>query len=466
VNVAQKTENLRMLASIVGITDDEASSLLNANLQVTWLPDDPAGVWLGEFTVTLLKRTFSNVGSPDSPRLDADYELLINGATTQAENATLLYAFLSNAEFHCGRSFTNNGSQKSSDVPPPRILALMCACFAAAQIANYALKLPAGRVTNAGVDIDFSKWPGVLPEDWQKSVDLGRCNLVGAGAVGNALLYAIQYLPVLGHITVIDPKNVSGGIINRCLWFDDDDIGKPKAEVLALKASRAFKRVDFTQFEGTLQQMRSQLKGEFDSVLVGVDSRATRRQIQEEMPPEVFDASTTGVEEVVFHHNTLLSGRACLGCIYIETEKERSFKSHVAQTLGVTLEEIDSGYISATAAEKIVNRYPKLQADAIIGQAFDSLFKSLCATEQLSTVEQKQVLAPFAFVSQLAGTVQAIEFFLRRLDPMRSERFNYWRVNPWRGIAIDLQQIRQATPDCQICADTIYKQLAKSLYGT
>ncbi|MDO8776896.1 MAG: ThiF family adenylyltransferase [Burkholderiaceae bacterium] len=465
MNADQKTENLRMLASIVGITDEEASGLLNANLQVTWLPDDEPGVWLGEFTVALLARTFSSVGTPDSPELDAGHELLINGAVPLAKGATLLRAVLNGGGFNCCKTIVGATLNSTSDAPsPPRILALLCACFAAAHLANVALKLPGGRVASTGIDIDFSKWPGVSPEVWKHSAELGECHLAGAGAVGNALLYALQFLPVQGHVTVIDPKKVTGGIINRCLWFDDADIGQSKAEVLALKARRAFSSVDFVPFEGTVQEVRGTLKSEFDCILVGVDSRATRRQIQEEMPLEVFDASTTGIEEVVFHHNKQLTGCACLGCIYRETEQERSFALHVAQALGVTPADIAEGYISPAAAGKIIQRYPKLQADGIIGLAFDSLFKSLCATAQLVTAEQKQVLAPFAFVSQLAGTVQAIELFLRRLDPARAKQFNYWRVNPWRGIFADLQQMRLASPDCQVCTDSNYQLIANDLW--
>lgn len=464
MNADQKTENLRMLASLVGITDEEASGLLNANLQVTWQPGDQAGAWLGEFTVTLLERTFSSVGKPDSPQLEASHELLINGATPRAKDATLLYAALSDAGFRCGKSFAGHVLHPVIDAPPPRILALLCACFTAAQVANFALKLPIGRVAGAGIDIDFSKWPGVPPEIWLHTAELGACHLAGAGAVGNALLYAIQFLPVRGQITIMDPKKVAGGIINRCLWFDDADINQCKAKVLALKASQALPNVSFSAFEGTVQQMRSVLKGEFDCILVGVDSRATRRQIQEEMPREVFDASTTGIEETVFHHNQQLSGCACLGCIYRETEQERSFALHVAQSLGVTSADLADGYISFAAANKIVQRYPKLQADSIIGLAFDSLFKSLCATAQLVTAEQKQVLAPFAFVCQLAGTVQAIELFLRRLNPERAKQFNYWRVNPWRGIFTDLQQMRLASPDCQVCTDSNYQLIADELW--
>ena len=462
MNDAQKQENLRMLASILGIPDEEAAQLLGAKLQVTWRPSDQTATALGQFTATMLARTFTAVGTVSAPLQKASHELVINRAQPMTAEAALLYADIDDHGFHCGRI---RGFRGSSDTPAPRILALLCACFAAAQVANYALDLPRGRVAASGVDIDFGQWPGVPSATWQRMTDLGRSELAGAGAVGNAVIYALQHLPVLGQIAVIDPKKITGGIINRCLWFDPEDIGRSKAHTLSAKANKAFRDVKFTPFETTVQKARQELGREFDCLLVGVDSRLARRQLQDEIPLEVFDASTSGVEEVVFHHNRQVSGHACLACIYTETEGERSFAAHVAEALNVTSEDIVQGYISPAAAQRIIKRYSQFQASDIIGLAFDSLFKSLCATEQLVTAEQKQVLAPFAFVSQLAGTVQAIELFLRRQNPARAERFNYWRVNPWRGIAVDLQQMRPAVENCKVCANDAYKTLSKTLWG-
>lgn len=463
MNADQQTENLRMLAVVLGIADDEAASLLQASIQVTWLPADQAGAWLGEFTIALLERTFISVGTPSVPEQQAHYELLINSATPLVGNACVLHAVISQRDFHCGLGMACGESPVQAG-PVPRVLTLLCACFASAQLAHYTLALPAGRVTDEGVYIDFARWPGVSTQLWERCANLGVFHLAGAGAVGNSFLYALRLLSVQGTLNIVDPKLVTGGIVNRCLWFEDGDIDESKAENLARKVQAALPQMVVKGFKGTIQQFRQGLNGEYGCLIVGVDSRRARRQLQEEMPFEVFDASTTGIEEVVFHHNQQLSGRACLGCIYRETEGEHSFAEHVAQSLNVSLAEVSQGYISPAAAARIVERYPQLDAVHIVGLAFDSLFKSLCATQQLTTAEQKQVLAPFAFVSQLAGTVQAIEFFLRRLDPARGELFNYWRVNPWRGVFNDLQQMRDALPNCQVCASPSYQTLAHELW--
>ena len=65
-----------------------------------------------------------------------------------------------------------------------------------------------------------------------------------------------------------------------------------------------------------------------------MDSRRARRSLQMELPPSVFDASTTGVSEVVLHFNRQPSELACLSCIYPENERERAHEENVAEALG------------------------------------------------------------------------------------------------------------------------------------
>jgi molybdopterin/thiamine biosynthesis adenylyltransferase len=274
----------------------------------------------------------------------------------------------------------------------------------------------------------------------------------------------MQHLRTTGEIVVVDPKKVSAAIINRCLWFEDSNIGEWKADCLSDKFARAAPGMTIRSFVGTLQQYRLAHPTEYDCLIVGVDSRLARRRLQEEVPREVFDSSTTGVEEVVFHHNLQHLGMACLGCVYYETDGERSFAQHVAEALNVSIKDVDGGFITESTAARIAARYPELQQAELVGKAFDTIFKQLCATQRLKTAEQKQVLAPFAFVSQLAGTITAIELFLRRQAPGRSARFNYWRVSPWRGFNTDLQQNLVPRHDCTICTNDGYRTVAREVW--
>lgn len=327
-----------------------------------------------------------------------------------------------------------------------------------------ALGLPAGWFAPTGVSVNFADWPGVPVEVFARSVDLGVCQMAGAGAVGNAIALALRYLPVKGQLIVIDPKSVTEGILNRCLCFNGKDVDKPKAAGLAKWIAAHCPGVDARSFHGTLQQHRAAQPGEIERLIVGVDSRRARRGLQEEVAREVFDASTSGVEEVVFHYNRLMSGKACLACVYAQTRQEGVFERHVAEALGVTLEDVQSYLITPGAAGRIATVYSQVSVEQLIGRAYDSVFREMCATQALRTSEERQVLAPFAFVSQLAGTVAAIELFLRCLDEERSANFNYWRVSPWRGINVELQQDLSARSDCAVCSSSHYQALARRLW--
>jgi hypothetical protein len=83
--------------------------------------------------------------------------------------------------------------------------------------------------------------------------------------------------------------------------------------------------------------------------------------------------------------------------------------------------------------------------------AFDSLYKQLCAMQALLTAAGEQTLAPFAFVSNLARALLALE--LVRFDT--GARFvdgkNYLFASPWTPPHSHLRRVRPRVPDCGFC---------------
>lgn len=462
MNKDQELQNAKTLASLLAVAEDAACELLRATVQVTWPADDAAAAELGWFVYAMVRRTISQVGTPTQPCAEAAWELLVNGAAPMCRHARTLHAAITAHGF----SITPADAPPPADgARPPRILCLYSACFAAAQLCHHALGMKTERVSAAGLRVDFREWPGVEAGAWDSEVEIGTVQVAGGGAVGNSFLYALQYLPVRGAAFLIDPKPVNGGILNRCMWFDEGDTDKAKVLVLAEKATKAFPNIEFTPLVKTVKEARGDVGGDFNCLVVGVDSRLARRNLQDEVPLEVFDASTTTVEEVVFHHSRQFDGHACMACVYFETAEERTFTEHVAEMLNVTVEDVQRSYVDDIAAEKIVARYPQLSRADVLGKAYDSLFKEMCATEQLKTPEEKQVLAPFAFVSQLAGTIMSIELFLRRRDPARAAGFNYWRASPWRSPVTELQSLKPRRPGCPVCSREDYADLASGVWA-
>jgi hypothetical protein len=181
----------------------------------------------------------------------------------------------------------------------------------------------------------------------------------------------------------------------------------------------------------------------------------------------VYDASTTGIQEVVLHFNKQpLEGNACLSCIYVEEEGEVTHEQHVAEILGVGVEKVRTNLIDQDAANAISIKYPEILPDAIIGTAYDSLFKQMCGQGKLQAAADKQVLAPFAFVSVLAGTLLAIEMVRRVKKGLVAEPYNYWRLAPYNAPVLRGRQIRERIINCEHCGNTSHMMAAENLWGS
>ncbi len=285
-------------------------------------------------------------------------------------------------------------------------------------------------------------------------VQLKHADLAGAGAIGNGILYALQYFEVIGQLDIVDFDVVKDTNLNRQVWFEDDDIGKYKAEVLAFRAQTHLPKLSLKPRKASLQELpeRSQDHRWLQRLIVAVDSRRVRRSLQSELPGEVFDASTTDIREVILHYNKQPTCRACMACIYASDASEEVHTRHVANALGVSVQDVQENLLSPSAAEKIIRHFPerKMSEENLIGNAYDSLFKSLCAQAALHTDEGRQVFAPFAFVSVLAGVLLVLDLVRRVKGEDRP--YNMWRVSPWFPFTTRLLCDVGALQDCQVCS--------------
>ena len=199
-------------------------------------------------------------------------------------------------------------------------------------------------------------------------------------------------------------------------------------------------------------------------LVVAVDSRRARRNLQNEMPRRVFDASTTGITDIVLHFNESPLEHACMSCIYHEAPDEAAHEGHVAGALGVDLAAVRTNFVSPDAARAIARKYPDLDPARLEGLAYDSLFKELCGKGELKSSRAERVLAPFAFVSVLAGVMLAIEIAIRTRPGARTSTYNYWRISPW-GAPIDrMRELRSKRADCEFCGSEILQSVVKRLW--
>jgi molybdopterin/thiamine biosynthesis adenylyltransferase len=460
LNAQAVQENVHSLAAALGIDTEHAEELLKAHALITLDESEPLNVFLSEQVSKLLARTLQCAGTDVDPE-KAAVEILI-GQTAPRSTAPTLWVNSDGDAACISRQRPNLlGVHKIH----PAVL-IVIACYSAAA----ALRLVIGDslpFPNRDPLILNLRALGVTRAVISHQIDLGQTYLAGAGAIGNGYLWALRWFDVRGQLDIVDFDIVKAGNLNRQLWFLESDVGLRKAERLAALAQPSFPHLKLVPRVDRLQDLPEK-RGDsrwLRRLIVGVDSRLARRSLQSEMPGEVFDASTTDISEIVLHFNRQPTSQACLGCIYPPDDLEAGRTRDIARALGVTIDDIREGVISPTAAKIILARYPDrgLTAATLEGEAYDSLFKALCAKAALRTEGDRQVFAPFAFVSALAGAFLAIET-VRRLAG-DGATFNLWKISPWLPFIPRLQRQIPASPTCPVCGETVFREIAQQLWG-
>lgn len=443
-------ENARMLASILGIGEEEAAARLKRTVLITVEEAPQYRAWAADIA-ELLGLTVDLV---DGARGEIDAELVIGKAVPRS-GAPVLYACM-------GSETATVALQEKSgqDGIPHPFLAACAAPMVVAAVLNTVIADDALPGVSLPLTFRFDQL-GLADGALRRQRDLTGMVMAGAGAVGHGFLRALRHLPTEGVLPIVDPKTVAEGNFNRCTYLHEEDLGKDKAVVLAERAQPDFGKLVLQPFVGDFGAY-CKVAGPQQVVIVTVDSRRARRSIQTELPGAVIDASTTDVRAVVIHSHKQPTQHACLSCIYRHVPEEHARERSIADGLGVTLGDVRSGLITGTAANLIHVRYPDVDPAVIVGKAYDSLFKELCAAQALKSDEGRQVLAPFSFVSALAGCYLVIEL-LRSMDGIATT--NYWTADPWGVPSRRRRVTRPQHTNCEFCSRNEVQTLAQQLWG-
>ena len=455
---AARIENARTLASALGLSADQAAELLRLSVLITADPNDKtAWVTAGE-TADLLRRTIEHVDK--EPGAYAPSVEIVIGAASARSNARRLYVAIGDQRVSISK--VELRSAQCAEVPG--LWALVSACYVTGVALSLALSQEPLFGSPDPLHVDFEQI-GLVRKNFDHPLDLGVAYMAGAGAIGNGFLWAARHVEVFGTLHIVDDDQVSSGNLNRQVWFGPDDVDEFKATRLVEIAQPHFPRLTLVPRVARLQDLPERSEGAWlKKLLVAVDSRRARRALQNEFPGEVFDASTTDIREIVVHHNRQVSDSACMSCIYEPDQEETSREAHIAGHFGVSVDEVRSERISDAAAKVIAGKFPTLEAAALVGTAYDSLFKRLCAEATLQTSEGKRVLAPFAFVSVLAGALLLIEMF--RPEARHATGTNYWRLSPWHPPLARRRVLRPRQQGCAFCSSEIMAKVNRNLWGS
>jgi molybdopterin/thiamine biosynthesis adenylyltransferase len=432
-------ENRKALASLLGIDDEEAAEKLQTRVTITVA--DPTGAAFAADLSELIGKTLQVVG----PGANPDIEIAVGGPASTGAPVTMTASMR-------GDGLTIGGVVVRPEWSVvPRFNERICACYASGVVVARAI----GRSCPDPFGVDFRALG--IPAG-QSPIVFDDDVLAGCGGVGTAFLWALQAVRTSGRLTVVDGKNVSDGNLNRCFFYDSDDVGKPKAERLVARA--VLGDTVLKPFVGTFHDLLME-RGRIRRVFVTVDSRPGRRSIQADMPFEIFDASTTDVTAVVAHHHRQPTGYACLSCIYPHIPEEDARERDVAQLLGLTLDQVKRRTVDADTAAELSRNFGE-PADTFLGKSMDSLAKARCGSAPVATAGGRQALAPFAFVSSLAGCLMVVDL-KRSLSTKDLPPTNYLHLDPWRP-PTPVRRLRARRDHCEFCGDPELKAVFASLW--
>lgn len=160
------------------------------------------------------------------------------------------------------------------------------------------------------VDIDLrTLFPTLQPGPH----DLGPIDVISAGAITNALLSVLSWIPQLSaNIRIFDDDTAALHNLNRCLQFraSDTDPSRKKVDVLQQQSTQALQITGiprrFTQHDTATINLAPH-------VLVGADDIKTRWHVQESWPAHLYIGATTNNEAILTTHQP---GQPCAGCAH------------------------------------------------------------------------------------------------------------------------------------------------------
>ena len=162
-------------------------------------------------------------------------------------------------------------------------------------------------------------------------VDLGEVVLVGAGAIGNAALWALGRTGATGQIHIVDHERVDLSNLQRYVLTLRTDEGAVKADMAARHLPEGLQPKPHPD---TWASFVVAAGYNWARVLVALDSAAHRRAVQATLPKWIANAWTQPGDLGLSTHADLHSG-ACLACLYLPSGAAPSEDALVAQALGI-----------------------------------------------------------------------------------------------------------------------------------
>lgn len=140
--------------------------------------------------------------------------------------------------------------------------------------------------------------------------------LAGAGAIGNEVAKNLSMLGV-GKILFVDRDIVEMSNVSRMVFFEQNDLGRNKAEVLARSIHRKYPFVEAVAYRGDLESLPLKFYLDSDVIVCGLDNVVSRiflAQVSRKYSIPLVDGGITGLNGRV--HAYIPPDDACPICVF------------------------------------------------------------------------------------------------------------------------------------------------------
>jgi Prokaryotic E2 family C/ThiF family len=261
---------------------------------------------------------------------------LVVGGTTLESDAPMIYT---GSQGWITR-VSSRAPQGSADSSNP-FGAAAAACFGAANVFRmiFGAALEAGALDGefamSLLDLDPTAADPLNPP--LGVVGLGDAHLVGAGAIGNAVLWTLCRVPNLsGVLHVVDGEEVDGTNPQRYVLTTPADEGVLKVDLAAREATRCGSGLGIQRHPDRWGHYLAGLETPWSlpRVAVALDSAQDRIAVQAALPERVFNAWTQAGDLGVSRHD-FLGEQACLACLYLREDPAKNEDQLVAEAIGL-----------------------------------------------------------------------------------------------------------------------------------
>ncbi len=354
------------------------------------------------------------------------------------------------------------------------------ACLACANLFRrvFASQLHSGAVDK---ELEFSVYTLTAPKRraadpvW-RSIHLEDVHLVGAGAVGNGFLWAINRIDCTGTLHVIDHETVDESNLQRYAMAYPADEGGAKSLLAKqwLAAGKSHKLNVLPHnlpWAGYIEQVPGR---NTDTVVSAVDSAQVRIQIQASLPKRIVNGWTQAGEAGVSRHD-FLGDAACLACLYMPRGDVPNRDQLVLKALRLPDDQLkpirqrlQQGTPTDRAFLELIATHSKVPLEALLpyeGRQINDLYvEAICGGAVMafgSAEADSQAEVPMAFQSALAGMLLAAELVVKRDSVLNITQLDLLRPFP----DTPSNPSRKSAKSICFCKDEDFKAQYRAKYG-